>query len=156
MIKFPFLSASPQTSPLLSKPYIRISNRVVSNHTSFDQTTALAQWNKDHTGRLALPVHLSPLGWIRLPTTAVPFVNGSSDPTGGPNSPHIEFFFGAIRAQNDSAGIGNPPPLTTTRTATATIRPGDFLPSDIQSNVALSLSVVDLNPISRKTSFARE
>ncbi|KAF9440763.1 GMC oxidoreductase [Macrolepiota fuliginosa MF-IS2] len=59
----------------------------------FNKTAALVEWNTSHTGRLAVPPHMAPLGWVRFPPTAAPFKDGSSDPTGGQNSPHVELFF---------------------------------------------------------------
>ncbi|KAF9445261.1 GMC oxidoreductase [Macrolepiota fuliginosa MF-IS2] len=59
----------------------------------FNMTAALAEWLGSHTGRLADPLHMASLGWVRFPTTANPFKDGSPDPAAGPNSPHIELYF---------------------------------------------------------------
>ncbi|KXN88671.1 Glucose dehydrogenase [FAD, quinone] [Leucoagaricus sp. SymC.cos] len=64
--------------------------------TTFNQTAALAQWKSNHTGQLAVPLHLSQTGWIRFPPDAEPFKDGSIDPSAGTNSPHIELFFGGV------------------------------------------------------------
>ncbi|KAF9445056.1 GMC oxidoreductase [Macrolepiota fuliginosa MF-IS2] len=91
---------------------------------AFDQTAALAEWSKSHTGRLADPPHMSSLGWVRLPADANPFKDGSPDPTGGPNSPHVELFFYNVRPPPD--GVDNGP-----------------------GNTSLLTIVVNLNPVSR-------
>ncbi|KAF5346456.1 hypothetical protein D9756_010021 [Leucocoprinus leucothites] len=64
--------------------------------TSFNQKDALAQWQSNHTGRLALAGHLPQMGWVRFPPDSEPFRNGLVDPTGGPNAPHIEIFFSSV------------------------------------------------------------
>jgi hypothetical protein len=99
------------------------------NLFSFNRTTAREQWDKDRTGRLAVGNHLPPIGWLRLPDDSPPFKNGMPDPTGGPNSPHIEIFFFFIIAQD----------------GTETRLDGLDTP-----NNALSVDLVNLNPASRK------
>ncbi|KAJ3567241.1 hypothetical protein NP233_g6493 [Leucocoprinus birnbaumii] len=68
--------------------------------SSFDPVAALNQWKANHTGPLALARHLPPLGWVRLSEDSKPFRNGSPDPTGGPSSPHIEYYFVQISPVN--------------------------------------------------------
>ncbi|KAF5354115.1 hypothetical protein D9756_007319 [Leucocoprinus leucothites] len=114
--------------------------------TDFDQMEALSQWKLDGTGRLALARHLSPIGWVRLAATSEPFKDGSPDPTGGQNSPHLEFFFGGISSLNDSTGIGNPPPATK---ITAVEQAGVISTTRTENNLSLQIDVVDVNPVSR-------
>ncbi|KAF9448538.1 GMC oxidoreductase [Macrolepiota fuliginosa MF-IS2] len=89
----------------------------------FNMTAALAEWLASHTGRLADTPHLAPLGWVRFPATANPFKDGSPDPTGGTNSPHVELFFKNVT----------------------------FIPGQETSmgNATLGMSIVNLNPVSR-------
>ncbi|KAF9445057.1 GMC oxidoreductase [Macrolepiota fuliginosa MF-IS2] len=87
----------------------------------FNVTEALAQWHDSHTGRLATSPHLSPLGWVRFPDSANPFQDGSPDPTGGPDTPHVEIFFRNITA----------------------------LPSSTDGNASIIAYVVNINPVSR-------
>lgn len=115
---------------------------------SFDQTAAFAQWSESHTGRLALPQHLSPLGWVRFPRTASPFKDGSSDPTGGPNSPHVEFFLGGIISQNASTGGGSPPHMTVTMNTMS-----HSLDRTEKGNALFWMIVVNLNPVSRESTY---
>lgn len=52
------------------------------------------------TGMLTVPTVLNPLAWVRLPEDAAPFMKHEyADPTGGENSPHIEFVFGKIGSE---------------------------------------------------------
>ncbi|KAF9451441.1 GMC oxidoreductase [Macrolepiota fuliginosa MF-IS2] len=89
----------------------------------FDTTAALAEWKKSHTGRFAGPPHLASLGWVRFPETSNPFKDGAPDPTGGPNSPHIELFF---------RNVTSIPDLNTS-----------------SSNATLLMNIVNLNPVAR-------
>lgn len=111
---------------------------------------AFAEWTASHTGRLALVSRLSPLGWVRIPENADVFTDGSPDPTAGRNSPHVEFFFGGISPQNDSTGIGNPPPLTLTRVIKSKFV---NLEERQEGNISLGMIVVNLHPIARGPIF---
>jgi len=110
--------------------------------TDFDEAAALAEWNKSHTGFLSRSIHMSPMGWIRLPGDAAPFQNGTRDPSAGENSPHIEFFFEVVSAQQNTVPIVRPP------TAAASLA-SDASDPDVGSNVQFQMFVVNLNPISR-------
>ncbi|KXN88670.1 Glucose dehydrogenase [FAD, quinone] [Leucoagaricus sp. SymC.cos] len=71
--------------------------------TDFDEAAALTQWKLNHTGRLGAPLRLPQIGWHRLPASSEAFKNGSSDPTGGPDAPHVELFFEGIGAPSNSS-----------------------------------------------------
>ncbi|KAF9449394.1 GMC oxidoreductase [Macrolepiota fuliginosa MF-IS2] len=89
----------------------------------FNTTAALAEWLESHTGRLADPPFLAPLGWVRFPATANPFKDGSQDPTAGPNSPHVELVF---------KNIASTPGQETS-----------------MGNATLIMTVININPVSR-------
>lgn len=63
---------------------------------SFDEDAALVEWNKSRTGPMAKGGRLNHLVWVRLPEDNPVFDHGVPDPSGGKNSPHIEFQFGQI------------------------------------------------------------
>lgn len=107
---------------------------MLSPANSFNETSALAEWSKSHTGPLALPLALSTFGWVRLPDDADVF-RGSPDPTAGPNSPHIEFEFFGIDPQNDLAGVGDSPPRVVVGQG---------------GNNSLSTTIINLHPLSRE------
>jgi len=98
--------------------------------TDYDRDAALAQWNETRTGPLVLPGHLNHIIYVRLPDDAAPFSElGFTDPTGGDNSPHIEFVFSQISSQ---------PPATATD-----------VPLPPSGGVTIQILAVNLHPISR-------
>ncbi|KXN83928.1 Glucose dehydrogenase [FAD, quinone] [Leucoagaricus sp. SymC.cos] len=94
--------------------------------TDFDQEAALEEWNKTRTGPLSHPVDVNHFTFVRLPQ----FSEEPLDPTGGSNSPHVEFAY---------SGISSHPPVVG---GPAQIPPGS-------ANVTIQLAVANLHPVSR-------
>lgn len=75
--------------------------------------TALAEWQANRTGILRQPGNLrNQIAWVRLPDDATPFTQeGFSDPSPGPNSPHIEIYWAAVSTSlpNENGQVPTPP-----------------------------------------------
>ncbi|KAJ3567077.1 hypothetical protein NP233_g6592 [Leucocoprinus birnbaumii] len=99
--------------------------------TDFDQQAAMQQWNETRTGPLSQSLVTNQITWVRLPSNAEPFSSGTVDPSGGPNSPHIEIIYIALPSDT---------PATTTSALQTTAGSG---------NVTIQILLVDLHPISR-------
>ncbi|KAF7368906.1 GMC oxidoreductase [Mycena venus] len=63
---------------------------VFQNATRFDE--AFAEWNRSHTGPLS-GIGTTHIAWLRLDPEELAS-NGFTDPSAGPDSPHIEVFLG--------------------------------------------------------------
>ncbi|KXN82932.1 Choline dehydrogenase, mitochondrial [Leucoagaricus sp. SymC.cos] len=70
--------------------------------TDFDQQAALKQWNESRTGPLSRSLLTNHITWVRLPANSPPFQSGFIDPTGGPNSPHIEMIWTSLNTISSS------------------------------------------------------
>lgn len=70
------------------------------NASRFDQEAALEQWKETQTGPLAQSIPTNLINWVRLSPDI--FHAGLLDPTGGPDSPHIEMVYLGVSSNSNS------------------------------------------------------